>query len=102
MCFDLLAPHYRWMEWLLAGEKLQRCRTAYLDRLPRPARTLLLGEGHGRFIVEFLRQFPGARVTCVDASLEMIAQTQRRLKTSGANARNVQFIAANILEWQRY
>lgn len=30
MSFDLLAPHYRWLEFVLAGNKLQRCRTAYL------------------------------------------------------------------------
>ncbi|HXC98086.1 MAG TPA: hypothetical protein VN048_02010, partial [Verrucomicrobiae bacterium] len=34
--FDLLAPHYRWMEWLLAGPKLHRCRTAFLPAIPPP------------------------------------------------------------------
>src|SRR5439155_22241467 len=34
MSFDTLAPHYRWMEFILAGKKLQRCRTAFLDEIP--------------------------------------------------------------------
>ena len=44
MSFDLLAPHYRWMEFILAGEKLQRCRTAFLDELPAARNILLVGE----------------------------------------------------------
>ena len=27
MSFDRLAPHYTWMEAVLAGPRLQRCRT---------------------------------------------------------------------------
>src|SRR5947207_3033135 len=52
MSFDLLAPHYRWMEFLLAGEKLHRGRTAFLDLIPPPEKILLAGEGHGRCLVE--------------------------------------------------
>ena len=33
MKFDRLAPHYDWMETWLAGERLQRTRTAWLDEL---------------------------------------------------------------------
>ena len=54
MSFDHLAPHYRWMEWLLAGSKPQRCRTTFLDTLPTARHALLLGEGNGRFLREFL------------------------------------------------
>ena len=62
MSFDLLAPHYRWMEWVLAGEKLQRCRTAWLEVLPAPARVLILGEGNGRFLEALMRQIGRAHV----------------------------------------
>jgi hypothetical protein len=48
--FDCLAAHYRWMEWLLAGRKLQRCREAFLGSIPPPTRALLVGEGNGRFL----------------------------------------------------
>jgi len=36
--FDFLAAHYRWMEWVLAGRKLQRCREAFLGSIPPPRR----------------------------------------------------------------
>ena len=29
--FDRLAQHYYWMECVLAGRTLQKCRTAFLD-----------------------------------------------------------------------
>src|SRR5712671_6722984 len=54
--FDVLARHYRWMELVLAGEKLQRCRTAFLGEIPAARNILLLGEGHGRCLVECCRR----------------------------------------------
>src|SRR6202008_2184922 len=80
--FDLLAPHYRWMEWMLAGPKLQRCRTAFLHAIPSPQSVLLLGEGNGRLLVELLRRYPGAQVTCVDASARMLGCARARLRAS--------------------
>jgi hypothetical protein len=56
MSFDRLAPHYRWLEWVLAGRKLQRCRTAFLDEIGRADATLLVGEGNGRFLGELLKR----------------------------------------------
>ena len=99
MSFDRLAPHYRWMEWLLAGGKLQRCRTTFLSALPRPRHALLLGEGNGRFLVELLRAHPGIRFTCVDASARMLHGTQARLKLEGIGAEGGRFIHASVLEW---
>lgn len=99
MSFDLLAPHYRWMEWLSAGGKLQRCRIACLDALPPPARVLIYGEGNGRFLVELLRRFPTAQVTVVDASAAMLAQAQKRLLRTGLVDALVQFIHTDALTW---
>jgi hypothetical protein len=42
--FDRLAPHYGWMESLLAGRKLQRCRAAFLHAIPPPRRALVAPE----------------------------------------------------------
>ncbi len=53
--FDWLAPHYRWMEWLLAGTKLQRCRAAFLPAIPAPRRALVIGQGHGPFVTALLK-----------------------------------------------
>jgi len=99
MSFDTLAPHYRWMEWLFAGNKLQRCRTAFLDRIRAPKNTLIFGEGNGRFLVEFCHQFPYSKITLVDISGGMLNQARHRLKRAGLDEQNITFIQADALEW---
>lgn len=100
MSFDILAPHYRWMEFVLAGEKLQRCRTAFLDEIPVARNILLLGEGHGRCLPECRRRFPGARITCVDSSAAMLDQARRRLIRHELDTSLVEFVHADVLHWE--
>src|SRR5687768_4095337 len=85
MSFDRLAPHYRWLEWILAGPKLQRCRTAFLPVITPPRHALLIGEGNGRFLVELLRAHPCVRVLCVDASARMLECARARLHAHQLN-----------------
>jgi ubiquinone/menaquinone biosynthesis C-methylase UbiE len=99
MSFDILAPHYRWMEFILAGEKLQRCRTAFLDEIPAVRNILLLGEGHGRCLVECCRRFPHSRIICVDASERMLEEARRRQMHHNPGAVHVKFIQADVLKW---
>ncbi|EEF62221.1 class I SAM-dependent methyltransferase [Pedosphaera parvula] len=99
MSFDLLAPHYRWMEFILAGGKLQRSRTAHLKSIREPKRALLLGEGNGRFLVELLSMHSQARVTCLDASQRMLDCARSRIVKHGMDGGSVEFIHADILEW---
>ena len=99
MSFDTLAPYYSWMEFIFAGGKLQRCRIAFLDQIPRPKNILLLGEGHGRGLVECCRRFADAQITCVDASERMLAQARRQLARHNLKASRVEFIHADILNW---
>jgi len=100
MSFDRLAPHYRWMEWLLAGGKLQRCRTAFLREIPAPRRVLMLGEGNGRCLAELLRAHPSADVTCVDASARMLECARSRVRANGLGDARITFIHADALHWQ--
>jgi ubiquinone/menaquinone biosynthesis C-methylase UbiE len=99
MSFDLLAPHYRWMEFVLAGSKLQRCRTAFLDRIGGAKKILIVGEGNGRFLLECRRNLPGAKITCVDASARMLEAAQRRVTGRGGNCERIEFIHADALTW---
>jgi ubiquinone/menaquinone biosynthesis C-methylase UbiE len=87
------------MEFILAGGKLQRCRIAFLDHIPRPKNILLLGEGHGRGLVECCRRFADAQITYVDASERMLAQARRQLAHHNVKASRVEFIHADILNW---
>ncbi len=97
--FDLLAPHYRWMEIVLAGEKLQRCRAAFLHSIPAPRRALLIGEGNGRFLTQLLRAWPDTQCICVDSSASMLEKARARIISAGLGVSNVQFTHADILEW---
>ena len=99
MSFDLLAPHYRWLERILAGDKLQRCRTAFLHDIPPPRAVLLIGEGNGRCLEALLRVWPTAQFTCVDASVRMLECARARLSAQGLDLAAVRFIHADVLEW---
>lgn len=79
MSFDTLAPHYRWMERVLAGDKLQKCRTAHLKDIEVPQRALLVGEGNGRFLGALIQHFPKCEITCIDASSRMLDAAKRAL-----------------------
>jgi len=99
MSFDRLAPHYRWMEWVLAGNKLQRCRTAFLSQVKNARDILILGEGNGRFLAECKYGLGEARITCVDASARMLRLTQNRLRDHGLSTVGVNFVHADALTW---
>jgi SAM-dependent methyltransferase len=98
--FDFLAPHYRWLETLAFGNALQRARTCWLNKIARPNRTLIVGEGHGRFLCELLRVHPGIDVDCIEASREMLRLARARLlRTSPESIPHVRFLREDILNW---
>jgi ubiquinone/menaquinone biosynthesis C-methylase UbiE len=92
MSFDLLAPHYRWMEAVLAGDKIQRCRVHWLDSVAHCRRALLVGEGNGRFLAECIKRMPRTQFTVVDASEKMLGEAKRRC---GNNSR-VSYVHAQL------
>jgi SAM-dependent methyltransferase len=103
MSFDALAPHYRWMEFVLAGNKLHRCRTAFLDRAARTStiqNVLLVGEGNGRFLVECRRRLKDARIVCLDASSRMLELSKQRLDRVCGSANRVEFVRGDALKWK--
>lgn len=100
MSFDLLAPHYRWIEAVFAQDRLQRCRTAALARISTPKNVLVYGEGNGRFLAEFIRRFPEAQVTVVEASGEMIRLSRERLQRERLAEASVAFVQADALAWE--
>jgi len=94
MNFDRIAPFYRVMEAVTAGGKLQQCRLAFLDQITPPQRVLIAGEGHGRFLPELVRRFPGASFTVVDSSLRMLEIARSNVPGSA-----VDFVHADLREW---
>ncbi|HEV7925144.1 MAG TPA: class I SAM-dependent methyltransferase [Verrucomicrobiae bacterium] len=97
--FDRLAPHYGWMERLLAGRKLQRCRAAFLQAIPPPRRALVAGQGHGAFVAELLRAHPHLRCTCVDSSSAMLHAARANLRHGGVDESRAEFIHADLMDW---
>lgn len=85
---------------LCAGEKLHRCRTRFLRETIPSDNALVLGEGNGRFLCDFLRLNSLGRVTCVDSSARMIDRARRRLKCAGLSENRVSFIHENALTWR--
>ena len=99
MSFDRLAPHYRWMEWVLAGGKLQRCRTAFLEDTRQARRALMVGEGNGRFLSALLDANSSVQVTCVDGSARMLEAARARLQRARQGEAQVEFVHADLLSW---
>ena len=99
MSFDALAPHYRWMEFVLAGNKLQRCRIAFLARVAGARNVLILGEGNGRFLTACCRALPTARITCIDGSAAMLTHARDRLRRQGLALERIEFVHADALVW---
>jgi ubiquinone/menaquinone biosynthesis C-methylase UbiE len=89
--FDRIAPHYRWLETLVFGQQLQAARIAFLREIESPRRVLVVGEGDGRFLAEFVRVQPAAEIDCVEASGRMIELAQRRVEMG-----NVRFIEGDV------
>jgi ubiquinone/menaquinone biosynthesis C-methylase UbiE len=97
--FDSLAQHYDWMELVLAGNKLERCRNMLWKDLPPFKNALLVGEGHGKFLASLLKRDPKARVTCVDASKEMLKVARKRLQRNALQLERVEFVHAALPGW---
>jgi ubiquinone/menaquinone biosynthesis C-methylase UbiE len=98
--FDLVAPHYRWLEKIAFGNALQRARTCWIDTIARPKRTLIVGEGDGRFLCELVRGYPKIDVDCIDASEAMLQLARARLRRMYPESfSRVHFIHEDILKW---
>lgn len=95
--FDLLARHYRWMEAVLAGERLQTCRTTFLNQLTYSRHALVLGCGHGRFVAELLRNNPKVEVTCVDSSQRMLEVCAHGLAAIPGAIERTTFVHRDVL-----
>jgi ubiquinone/menaquinone biosynthesis C-methylase UbiE len=98
--FDRLAPCYLLMERLLAGKKLQRCRTVHLPQ-PAARSVLVLGPGRGGFLPEFFTTNYRAEVTCVDLSARMLAHTRARVVQNDFDPERLRLVHGNVLE-QRF
>lgn len=100
MSFDLLAPHYTWMEAVLAGTRLQRCRLAWEEALADCSDLLIAGVGHGHCLRHYARRFPHLRIVSVDASARMLAEARNRAEAEGLDMDRLSFVHATLPGWR--
>ena len=89
MSFDRIASSYRFLEWIVFSNLLQRARTAFISQTVDSRRALIVGEGDGRFLAELLRRNPDIQVDCVDASAAMIRCARARTAVIPSKARDL-------------
>lgn len=87
------------MEQVLAGEKLQRCRTAFIDRIRNHKEILILGPGAGRFEAELAATNTTGRFTCLDSSSGMLQSTRELLLGQGLFSSRIDLLHQDILQW---
>jgi ubiquinone/menaquinone biosynthesis C-methylase UbiE len=75
---DPIAPLYRWLEYAVFGQALERCRLSHLEGLKSPRRALVAGDGDGRFLKALALRFPKTSIDYVDVSSGMLALARRR------------------------
>ncbi len=97
MNFDTLAPHYDWLEAVLAGHLLQDCRIAYPHVVRRAKTALLVGEGHGRFLEWCLRHADLEEITCIDASGAMLERSRMRSRGRSSCPTRIHFIRSDVM-----
>lgn len=95
--FDKLAPIYRLMENLLAGNLMQQARTAHTNRVTEAKSVLMLGEGPGRLLEHLLHTLPTAHFLVMDQSQAMLNQAKCRLQNNLSNCSRVTWIKQDIL-----
>ncbi|MEO1618471.1 MAG: class I SAM-dependent methyltransferase [Planctomycetota bacterium] len=81
--YDTLASCYRALEWSLFRNQLQRARSALIPDIAACRRVLLLGDGDGRLLAEFLRHHPDASVVSIDRSEKMLEAQGRAVQRLG-------------------
>jgi len=94
LSYDSLAPWYEWAERIRFADKLQRARTACLDRVPPSPRVLFVGDGDGRLLEAFVARQSKSSVVSVDLSRRMLELQQQRLGRAGL-ADRVRWIRAD-------
>ena len=95
--FDGLARIYRWMELLTFGPWLERCRCVFLGDLTECQRSVVLGDGDGRFTAQLLQANSAIEIDAVDLSAAML---RTLLSRAGRNAPRVHVHCADVRTWQ--
>ncbi len=92
---DYIAQLYRWLEYLVFGRTLERCRNHFLTATRTGTSALLLGDGDGRFLKNLLLTNPDVIVDSVDSSGKMLALARQRTTSVPGAAARTRFLHAD-------
>ena len=84
--FDRVARPYQWLEYLLLGRALHRCRLHFVPQLPDRQKALVLGDGDGRFLAHLLARYPWLHANAVDLSPAMLRLLRGRATAASPTA----------------
>ncbi len=96
--YDFVAAVYPALERAAFGRALERARNAFIERITRQDRLLLVGEGNGRFAAECLRRKIGGSITVVDSSAKMLRSLRARIGRIAPRT-SIELIEADFLRW---
>jgi ubiquinone/menaquinone biosynthesis C-methylase UbiE len=91
---DRIARFYRHLEYASFGNQLQVRRCHLLDKIARPRKVLMIGEGDGRALVVLSRLHPKSEIDYVDKSAEMLRLAARRV----GHHECIRFYGRDVLE----
>jgi ubiquinone/menaquinone biosynthesis C-methylase UbiE len=92
---DPIARAYRWFEYAAFGKTLERCRTHFLNLVDDRQHALMLGDGDGRFLANYLRQNVHGLVDSVDVSRKMQDLSRDRAAAIPGGLARVRFVQAD-------
>jgi len=95
MNFNRIAGAYRWLEYGLFGNALQRRRCEFLSDVMDARHVLILGDGDGRFTAEFLKRNTTATLTLVDSSSHMLRLARQRISEYRPGLEDIHFLLAD-------
>ncbi|KAA3436455.1 class I SAM-dependent methyltransferase [Rufibacter hautae] len=84
--FNFIAPVYDALAQLVYGKAQKQAQAHFLTLIPEGARVLVLGGGSGWILPELLRQSQPSHVLFLEPSAKMMAQAQKRLTQTSAQA----------------
>lgn len=96
--FNRLAPIYDSLARLVYGNSLRKAQTAFLEKLPKNAKILVLGGGSGWFLEQLILKAQPLEVSYLEISSKMIEQSKARIQKNlkDVSISRIQFIEADF------
>jgi len=82
------------------GDGCKHAVLPFCEKLPQLRNVLILREGNGRFLINCRRCLTSARITCLDANVQMLQLAQTRLAGQHLDLHQIEFIHTDALKME--